>query len=191
MVPPKPTQFACPHCVENRMSSLVEESRSPCFDHVYSTWRRSVLGWAERLAGAGAGVDTEAVSQEVFLDVWRQSAMRCPRRGHAGEWLYALTTTKTAEALGAADGHAAAAAYLHLEERCGDAAEQVVDCLWLSAAMQRLPREQQAVLYLAYYQDLRQEHIADRLGLPLGTVKSHSKRAVHALRTRGMSRRLR
>lgn len=194
MVPPKPAQFACAHCAEDRMPSP-EESHSPCFDHVYSRWHRSVLGWAERFAGASAGadagVDTEAVSQEVFLDVWHQSAARCPRLGCAGTWLFSLTVTKTAEALMAADEHVAGAGHLHLGEWGSDATEQVVDRRWLAAAMQRLPNEQRAVLYLTYYQDLRQEHIADRLGLPLGTVKSHSRRALHALRRRGVSRRLR
>jgi len=45
------------------------------------------------------------------------------------------------------------------------------------AALQRLPVVQRAALTMCYFEDMRYEEIAEVLGLPLNTVKSHLRRA--------------
>ena len=52
----------------------------------------------------------------------------------------------------------------------------------VAAALARLPVEQRAVLVLAYYGGYSQSEIADRLGLPLGTVKKRVKLGMDKLR---------
>ncbi|MFL6187553.1 MAG: sigma-70 family RNA polymerase sigma factor, partial [Actinomycetes bacterium] len=49
------------------------------------------------------------------------------------------------------------------------------------AALARLPREQREVLTLAYFGELTQTEIADRLGVPLGTVKARAFRGLRRL----------
>ncbi|WP_433398791.1 sigma-70 family RNA polymerase sigma factor [Streptomyces sp. CA-146814] len=61
--------------------------------------------------------------------------------------------------------------------------EQVTNRLELGRAMAVLPPEQRTVLYLAYHHDLTQTQIAEQLGMPLGTVKSHQRRGLQRLRT--------
>ncbi|MGW3862219.1 RNA polymerase sigma factor [Streptomyces sp. NPDC005047] len=55
--------------------------------------------------------------------------------------------------------------------------------------LQLLSGPQQQVLYLAYWHDFTQSEIAARLGMPVGTVKSHTRRAlrhlIHHTRNRG------
>ncbi|MGL5928263.1 MAG: SigE family RNA polymerase sigma factor [Dermatophilaceae bacterium] len=53
--------------------------------------------------------------------------------------------------------------------------------LW--SRIQRLPRQQRAVVVLRYYEDLTEAQTAQVLGCSVGTVKSHSSRALTALRT--------
>ncbi len=49
-------------------------------------------------------------------------------------------------------------------------------------ALARLPRAQRAVLVLRYFEDLTEAQTADALGIAVGTVKSHTSRALTALR---------
>jgi len=52
----------------------------------------------------------------------------------------------------------------------------------IGAALERIPADERQVLELAYYHDLSQSEIATRLGWPLGTVKTRTRRALLRLR---------
>lgn len=52
----------------------------------------------------------------------------------------------------------------------------------LVAALDRLPRQQRAVIVLRFFDDLTEAQTADALGCAVGTVKSHTHRALAALR---------
>src|ERR671937_209183 len=58
-----------------------------------------------------------------------------------------------------------------------------VDGFWLDAGLSRLPPHERKVIELAYFADLSQTQIADRLGIPLGTVKSWTRRGLNHLAT--------
>jgi RNA polymerase sigma-70 factor (sigma-E family) len=53
----------------------------------------------------------------------------------------------------------------------------------LASALARLPRMQRAVVVCRWFEDLSEAETADRLGIAVGTVKSHGSRALAALRT--------
>jgi RNA polymerase sigma-70 factor, ECF subfamily len=52
----------------------------------------------------------------------------------------------------------------------------------LQAALRDMPEAERVVIVMAYAQDLSQSEIADRLGWPLGTVKTRTRRALRRLR---------
>ncbi len=60
--------------------------------------------------------------------------------------------------------------------------DDVLDRVLLVDALSRLPSGQREVLCLAFYEDLTQIQIAERTGMPLGTVKSHTRRGLLRLR---------
>jgi RNA polymerase sigma factor (sigma-70 family) len=53
--------------------------------------------------------------------------------------------------------------------------------LWLEEALAQLPLREREVIELAYFADLSQTQIAQRLGVPLGTVKSWTRRGLNRL----------
>jgi RNA polymerase sigma-70 factor (sigma-E family) len=69
-------------------------------------------------------------------------------------------------------------------EQVSPAADEVEIRTAVAGALASLPRQQRAVLMLRYHADLTEAATAAALGIGIGTVKSHTARALAALRTR-------
>jgi RNA polymerase sigma factor (sigma-70 family) len=65
-----------------------------------------------------------------------------------------------------------------------DLADDLAVRLALNEALERLPRRQREVVALRYLADLTEADTASLLGLTVGTVKQHARRALQALRER-------
>jgi RNA polymerase sigma-70 factor (sigma-E family) len=64
----------------------------------------------------------------------------------------------------------------------GSGTARADELLAARAAIRRLPARQRAVVVLRYHEDLSEREVAQLLGIPLGTVKSTSSRALARLR---------
>ncbi len=131
-----------------------------------------------------SGLAQDAV-QDAFLAAWRTAAGFDPARGTASTWLLTLVHRRAVDIVrreqrrrteplgeGAADAGGAVDEDAVIRDRRRTVQE----------ALARLPPEQRRALELAYYGGLTQSELADRLGLPLGTVKSRMFAALARLR---------
>ncbi|MEU5775967.1 sigma-70 family RNA polymerase sigma factor [Streptomyces venezuelae] len=150
----------------------------------YLRWGRLVHQLARRALGDGP--DAEDVTQQVFLAAWRGRHGYRPGAGGVAGWLVGITRHKVADALAARARRAALLAAVGAWQETppvgGPGAEQVLDRVLVQRELALLPSPQQLVLRLAFYGDLSQSQISERTGLPLGTVKSHTRRGLRALR---------
>lgn len=126
------------------------------------------------------------MTQQVFLGAWRGRAGFRPERGPLGAWLVGITRRKIVDALAARtrrltlmDSAAHGADAFAWKDT---APEDVLDRVLLADELSRLPRHQRDVLCMAFFEDLTRAQIAERTGMPLGTVKSHARRGLHRLR---------
>ncbi|MEU6375983.1 sigma-70 family RNA polymerase sigma factor [Streptomyces sp. NPDC046909] len=129
----------------------------------------------------GDAVEAEDVVQQVFLGVWRGRRGYRPERGTFAGWIVGITRRKVADALSARSRRHELTALVPAGP-VTDRVETVLDRVLVHRALAGLPAPQRHVLVLAYYEDLTQAQIAERTGLPLGTVKSHTRRGLDRLR---------
>lgn len=142
---------------------------------VYSICRRSV--------DAAAAAD---ITQEVFLAAWRNRARYNPDRGALAPWLASITRNKIIDHYRSAGREVNRVERLKSVTRDNAPAETQVDHMalrmLLADALAALPDRPRQVLSLAFYEDLTHAEIADRTGIPLGTVKSDIRRGLSRLR---------
>jgi RNA polymerase sigma-70 factor (ECF subfamily) len=147
-------------------------------DAAFEELRHRYQGAVERTCRSILRGGAEDCAQEAFVRIWQKARLFDPRRGSAAAWLMTLTRN-VAYNLGAKEEpepRELSAADVHVDDP-----RLSVDAFWLDAGLERLePRERQ-VIELAYFADLSQTQIADRLGVPLGTVKSWTRRGLNRL----------
>ena len=153
----------------------------------YERWSPLVHTLARR--ALGNQTEAEDVTQHVFVEAWRTRHRFDPTRGPLQAWLVGITRHAIADTLARRTrqraGVEAAAAAQPREEGIADSAEQVVHSMVVADAIADLGEPQGTIVSLAFYDDLTHHQIAERTGIPLGTVKSHIRRSLQRLRERG------
>ena len=134
----------------------------------------------------------EDVTQEVFLRLWRRPESYDPARGRLLSWLMSVTRnraiderrrlTRRTRTEDQSDEPTA-----DLREMDGRDDPQLAASLAdvrraVRTAMDSLPPAQRRVIELAYFAGLTQTEIAERTGVPLGTVKTRVRLAMRKLR---------
>lgn len=137
-----------------------------------------VLSIARRLVGTEA----EDLVQQVFMAAWRGRDRFDPSKGSLAAWLSGITRFKAIDHLRAA-GRRPSTPTSEVEglEPTQPQVDQVVDRMVLAAALESLPVARREVVELGFFEDLSHPEIAEKLDLPLGTVKSHMRRGLEAL----------
>jgi RNA polymerase sigma factor (sigma-70 family) len=173
-----------------------EEPDDERLGRLFAAGDERALAWAyERMAGLvhglarralGPGADAEDVTQQVFISAWNGRSGYRPEKGPLAAWVVGITRHRIADALDRARRErkvveaAATIEPARAESFDGTATNRVV----LLAELARIGEPQRAIMELAFFADLTHEQIADRTGIPLGTVKSHIRRTLLRLRDR-------
>jgi RNA polymerase sigma-70 factor, ECF subfamily len=161
------------HLSDEALVALVARGEEEGLAALYDRYDRTAYGLALRILRDPALAE-DAV-QEAFLSLWKTAGRFVPERARAGTWILTLVHRRAVDlvrreerrradpiesAPETADASAEEAPWLRLER------ERV------QAALATLPDPQREAIELAYYGGFTQAELADRLGQPLGTIKS-------------------
>lgn len=154
-------------------------------DAVYRRWSPVVFTLALRSLGDRG--DAEDVTQKTFVSAWTSRRSYDSSKARLSTWLIMIARRRIA------DTHEARARVRALHDRLNRYADpsglveepvDLADTLLLARELEELEPDAQAVMRLAFFDDLTHQEISARLGMPLGTVKSHIRRSLTRLRTR-------
>ncbi len=129
----------------------------------------------------------EEATQDTFIKFWGRARLFLPERGAFGVWLLTIARRTALDRLRLegrrptlSDGRDPETIWHTVPDNSKDATE----ARWRSLhfAVMALPKEQQQVIELAYYQGMSHSEMAAELGWPLGTVKTRLRAAMQALR---------
>ena len=162
------------HFTDEALLSLVASSDDQALAELYDRFGGVAYGLAFRIL-RDESLAQDAV-QEAFLAVWRTADRFLAERAKASTWILTLVHRRAVDLV------------RRQERRRGEplesvpepvASEQVEEQAAIrfqrqvvQEALRRLPPEQREALELGYYAGLTQSELAERLGQPLGTIKS-------------------
>ena len=173
---------------DRRLLALIGTGDESAFAALFDRYSGNATGLARRVLRQPFLADE--VVQEVFLSVWNDVGAYDHTRGSVRSWLMLLTHRRAVDAVRREESvrrvaEAASREPLPVPDEPGDALERS----WLREertlvreSLAGLPEPQREVIELMYFSGLSQTKVAERLQIPLGTVKSRSLLAMKRLR---------
>lgn len=149
------------------------------FAELFDRHSPTVLGLLLRMVGRRA--EAEELLQEVFLQVWQESARYRPDSASPKGWILMLARSRAIDRIRSRDARGRRERATELDDPTRSAAEAPVGPERLEAAERRrqvddalaeLPEEQRQAIVCSFFDGLTHREIAERLGAPLGTIKS-------------------
>jgi RNA polymerase sigma-70 factor (ECF subfamily) len=170
---------------ETLIERLARGSDEDALSELYDRYQAVMYGLALRITSDPA-LAQDAV-QEAFVGVWRNASSYAAGRASVRTWLMAITHNRSIDVIRRRRPVAALPETEVVDEalRAPDIWPEVAraaDARAVRAAMDGLPAAQREVIEWAYFGGLTQTEIAQRAGVPLGTVKGRVRLALQQLR---------
>ncbi len=170
---------------DSELLSAMKHGGRGALAELYSRHAPKLLALARATVGDPA--EAEDLIHDVFLEAWKQAESYDPARGSVKIWLSVRARSRALDRIRSrrrrsdvldaegADQQALTHAYT-------DPPVDPIARGSLFAALSEMQESQREVLALGYFDDLSATEIAERLQLPVGTVKSRTRAALAALR---------
>ncbi len=170
---------------DDELIAAVARADQPALLTLYDRHGRMGYGLAYRILG-DAGAAEEAV-QDAYLRIWRRASTFDGSRGNARSWLLTIVHHCAIDLLRRRAG--APPVVAGLDEMAGrravpDAWSEVsgrIESERVRTAVETLPGEQRRAIEMAFFDGLTHREIAERDGLPLGTVKGRLRLGLQRL----------
>jgi len=163
------------HLSDEALVALVARGDEPALAELYDRVGRVAFGLAFRVLRDER--HAEDAVQEAFLTVWRTAASFRAERAKASTWILTLVHRRAVDLVRREERRRVEP--LADEPALEAAAEATEEAAWLrferervQSALKQLPDVQREAIELAYYGGFSQSELAERLGVPLGTIKS-------------------
>ncbi|ATG89787.1 sigma-70 family RNA polymerase sigma factor [Methylomonas koyamae] len=171
--------------LQSWIAAIVDQDQS-ALERLYDCLVEQVYGLALRITGRAQ--IAEEVAQDTFWQVWRQAPRFDPARGSVRAWVMTMARSRALDALRQLDSKQTELEEETLAALAAPAAQRPADLLGavqqghlLHAALAQLEPLPRQLLALAFFRGLSHDEIAESCGLPLGTVKSHIRRALQSM----------
>jgi RNA polymerase sigma-70 factor (ECF subfamily) len=126
----------------------------------------------------------EDAVEDAFLAAWRSADYR-PERSSLRSWILMLVHRRAVDVV-RREQHRRGSPAAHMPDLAADSAEDTaivrLERRRVLEALEQLSPEQRELIELAYYGGLTQSELAERLGVPRGTIKSRTSAALAGLR---------
>ena len=161
------------HLSDEALLALIGRGDDDALRELYRRLGGIAYGLAYRILRDDA-LAQDAV-QEAFLGVWRAAGRFTAERAKPSTWVLTLVHRRAVDLVRREERRRAEPLELTPEAETADFADQPEHLVRREAvrdALRSLPPEQRETIELAYYGGYTQSELAERLGQPLGTIKS-------------------
>jgi len=175
---------------QRQLIARIRRSDTAALAELYDATSAQIFGVVLRIVGDRAAA--EEITSDVYKQVWTQAGKFDAARGSLWSWLMLIARSRAIDFLRSKLRRLQQReqdldlAVLDITDRMPDPEEQLLVSdrrQLVRAAMRDLGPEKRRALEMAFFLGLTHSEIAEQLGAPLGTVKTHIRAALAQLRT--------
>ena len=167
------------HLADEDLMAVVEGGDADAFAALYDRHSRAAYGMAYRLMNERQAA--EDLTQDAFLKVWRSAGGYRPERGSVRTWVLSIVHNRGIDQIRSIASRRRTQDRVERSAPLSQPSEAFAEA-WhrykserVGEALGTLPPEQREVIMLAHLHGRTHKEIAQRLGLPLGTVKGRMR----------------
>ncbi len=181
-----------PPAVDEKSTDLeiflaIQAQQVKALDVLYGRYGRLVYSTAVKILNNIE--EAEDVTQETFLRLWQRSEIYQPKRGSLSSFLITLARSRSIDRVRSRKSSQQKLLRIQTVADCVSTYNPPLEFVTVQErshlvreALQQLSPADRQILETAYYEELSQSEIAERDGVPLGTVKSRARQALKKLR---------
>jgi len=158
----------------------------PAYSELFGYYAPRVKSYLMRLGADGA--QAEEIAQDVMVTVWRKASLFDRRQASVSTWIFRIARNRRIDVFRRSKRPDLDPEETMILPAGVEAPEARVEAMEtetrVRAAMKDLPEEQLLLLRLAFYEGLSHREIAEKLDVPLGTVKSRIRLAFAKMKSR-------
>lgn len=167
------------------LSRIAKDRSEEAFRKLFQDFAPRIKSYMMR-QGSDAAL-AEELAQETLLTVWRKAALYSAEKGNPSTWIFTIARNLRIDRLRRETGwqeltEEHAASIPSDETAPDDNVSQRQRQARVQAVLGELPPDQLEAVTLAFIDGLSHSEISERLGLPLGTVKSRIRLAYQKVR---------
>lgn len=166
--------------------AIAERQDRGAFAELFEYYAPRVKSYLMRLGSDGA--QAEEIAQDVMVNVWRKAALFDRTQASVSTWIFRIARNRRIDVFRRARRPDLDPDEPMILPSGVEAPEARVESLEtetrVRAALTHLPEEQVSLLKLAFYEGLSHREIAEKIGVPLGTVKSRIRLAFAKMKAR-------
>jgi RNA polymerase sigma-70 factor, ECF subfamily len=178
-----PVSREAPRRTDEELVEAVARADEDALGELYDRFGKVAYGLAYKIL-QDAALAEDAV-QEAFLQIWRGAGSYRPERAKASTWLLTFVHRRAVDLVRREQKRRTLPVVVEPQGADPGADEEALQRSRreiVQDALRRLPAEQREPIELAYYAGLTQSELAERLGQPLGTIKSRMFTGLQRLR---------
>ena len=166
---------------EQRLARALRAGDRDAVAAVEARFGRVLAGFLrDALPDPGAAED---VLQQVLLEIWRRGPDYDPERASLLTWMMTIARSRAIDERRRRRPEPVEPAAVAASAGAGPGeVDRLLERWRLAGLLDRIPQEEAAALRLRFYEELAQPEIAERMGIPLGTVKTRMVRGLARLR---------
>jgi RNA polymerase sigma factor (sigma-70 family) len=170
--------------VDFRLFEAVARGDQEAFGRLYDSYSGALYGVILKVVKEEARA--EEVLQDTFVKIWKNIRSYDASKGRPFTWMLNIARNAAIDVVRTMEYRTNASVQTldkHVYRAGSDEMRQGLEHIGVDRVLERMPTELRELIDMAYYQGYTQQEIAERTGLPLGTVKSRTRAALLSLRT--------